>query len=289
MLMLLSRLHCSTCPSHLGPSLRQNYPIPQIPAGHKYSSFQAFVYASFCSSVVVGAMIKSVMRDRAFSISGSLVRSVGRSRKLPVMSCYARQSGGRHGKGLGRGKMRQGTCKGKGKGTGNGSHITLHEGSSIGDSATWNFAFGANLSVQRMAQRGIAPLQKSLAVLHGWRLSFRHRGGYATLIPEHVAIANPAVCAPGAPVDTHGLLLLLQNDDFAMLTSQEYGYSTERVWVQTYDGTLVEASAFISKPSICESVSVQPSRRYLSLLQVGAREHLLDTDYVSWLDSLQVR
>ena len=95
----------------------------------------------------------------------------------------------------------------------------------------------------------------------------------------------------------HGVLHRLTVEDFHRLQKTEggggiskLGYYPVLLPVQSYDGRLINAWALKSYPSSeinTEELGVLPSKRYLKLLQDGARHYKIDSNYIAYLDSLK--
>ena len=151
------------------------------------------------------------------------------------------------------------------------------------------FAYGANTSTATLRLRGITPLSAQPATAAG-QIAFRHRGGFATLLPDE----NGDVAAPGeAPGGLaygrpHGVLLELTRWDMAKLAAFEAGYARQRVAVTTAGGAAAHATAFVSSPALRLPASVPPRRRYRDLLLAGTAEHGCDLAYREWLARLPV-
>lgn len=133
------------------------------------------------------------------------------------------------------------------------------------------FAYGANTSTATLRLRGITPLAAQPATAAG-QIAFRHRGGFATLLPDEGDGAAAPGEAPGglAYCRPHGVLLELTRWDMAKLAAFEAGYARQRVAVTTAGGAAAQATAFVSAPALCLPASVPPRRRYRDLLLAGA-------------------
>ncbi|GBF95104.1 hypothetical protein Rsub_07688 [Raphidocelis subcapitata] len=67
-------------------------------------------------------------------------------------------------------------------------------GEAARDDGVWTFAYGANLSAEKLASRGVAPLRSAPALLPGHALLFDHRGGFGNVVP----LDDPALTAAAA-------------------------------------------------------------------------------------------
>ena len=188
-----------------------------------------------------------------------------------------------------------------------------------------HFSYGANTASSTLAKRGVEVLASRPAMLvdPGMAISFRHRGGFATLIREPPRDGTDPRLQRG---NVHGVLYTLSKPDLAALQRAETGYTLEAVRVCTYPpaaapactaaalgsmgsseesrsaaGSLaiaisrseatsqdraVLATAFVSRPMLRLRHPVPPTEQYLKLLKAGAREHGLDSAYVAWLASV---
>jgi gamma-glutamylcyclotransferase (GGCT)/AIG2-like uncharacterized protein YtfP len=141
------------------------------------------------------------------------------------------------------------------------------------------FAYGSNLSTERMTARCPSAEVFSRAVLHGFRLCFprTHRnwpGGVAGI-----------VSSPGD--DVEGVLYRLSAEDLLTLDGFENvaggSYVRQRLELETPNGRIESAWVYIAQP--IEGGPFPPSRRYLGTILIGAREHRLPEGYVRKLES----
>lgn len=139
----------------------------------------------------------------------------------------------------------------------------------------WYFAFGANMSSEVLARRGVRPLASEAARLDDHVLFFGERG-IPLLEPGFATIG----AAPGETV--WGVLHHLRAGDLDVLRSYEGNtYSRRQVRVVGRKSGEVEAWVFSSRYPV---QGLRPSTRYLEALLAGAREHGLPGDYVDWLE-----
>lgn len=148
--------------------------------------------------------------------------------------------------------------------------------------ATLVFSYGALMADSVLARRGVQPLASEPAVVEdaAWCLSFRHRGGYATLLRCQGPPLEPAWRQP------HGVLHALVPADLERIAAREVGYRLAPLQVRTYGGEARRAAAFVSAPLLQLYRPVPPPRRYLDLLLEGGRQHGLEGGYLAWLASL---
>lgn len=153
------------------------------------------------------------------------------------------------------------------------------------------FSYGANMSTQKLAQRGILPESPGIAAIvtsqQYERISFCHRGAFASLVANTLQI-KPQQEEALTYGPAHGVLYKLRRKDLQNLEKAETGYYSVALKVQPSDSSEHEACAFVSKPSLTLKGPLKPTKRYLDLLIRGACEHSLQPDYISWLQHLEV-
>ena len=187
-----------------------------------------------------------------------------------------------------------------------------------------HFSYGANMASSTLAKRGVQVTASRPAVIvdPNTAISFRHRGGFATLIRGPPVHGGDPKLQRG---DVHGVLYTLSRASMAALQRAETGYALEAVRVCVYppaaapaciaaasgsiarggkpvsiagslasatsicegnqDGTVL-ASVFVSRPMLRLRNPVPPTDRYLEMLRAGARVHGLDPVYSDWLASV---
>ena len=152
------------------------------------------------------------------------------------------------------------------------------------------FAYGANISPAKMRQRlsrmslSCEPAQ---AIEDGVHLAFSHRGGFATLAKTEKQLSHLAG-TDAHPVfqNPHGVLYQLSHQDLRVIAGHETGYKLSLMPVQTYQGHVVDANVFVSRPALALPRGLKPPLRYLELLKSGAREQGLSQEYQTWLADL---
>lgn len=146
----------------------------------------------------------------------------------------------------------------------------------------WYFAYGANMHEATFRERrGIAPREFHRGRVAGYRLRFnlegRPRGG-----------AAPANLEPDPDGTVWGVAYRITRRDLLRLDSTEgvpgRGYRHAAITVETGEGALIEAVAYIAKGRPADG---KPSLRYLTLLREGARAHGLPADYIRFLDNVE--
>jgi hypothetical protein len=133
------------------------------------------------------------------------------------------------------------------------------------------FAYGSNLLVQRMRERG-APFHSARpAVLRDHRLTFGKRAR------DGSGRAN-AVRSAGGRV--HGVLYELEREALESLTQFQGGYDLVEVLVETVrlDGRLEVLPAKIFMARSDRTTDAPPSRSYLELILQGLEDHGLPAE-----------
>jgi hypothetical protein len=155
-----------------------------------------------------------------------------------------------------------------------------------------NFAFGSNLSAEKMLNRGVKVESFCRATLPGWVLTF-NQCGFPPCEPSFANIERRRDESEGQlPLDVHGIVFFIKPENFTTLWNGEGAgrwYREELVTVTSYEGDTYEGvTAFVSLPRryTIGAVSVPPSPRYLALVQTGATTAKLDAEYTRMLLAL---
>ncbi|MBL6614101.1 MAG: gamma-glutamylcyclotransferase [Reyranella sp.] len=141
---------------------------------------------------------------------------------------------------------------------------------------TWYFAYGSNMSAERLFEErlkpeGVAMSERVAGRLDGWRLAFNKQGRVAGTGAGNIMLA------PGEAV--HGTLNLLPAKGFDILDKYEGvaggHYERQRVRVVRGDGgAIVEAITYVA---LLVAEDLRPTRAYLGHLLAG--RDLLPADY----------
>jgi gamma-glutamylcyclotransferase len=141
---------------------------------------------------------------------------------------------------------------------------------------TWYFAYGSNMSAERLFEErlkpeGVAMSERVAGRLDGWRLAFNKQGRVAGTGAGNIMLA------PGEAV--HGTLNLLPAKGFEVLDKYEGvaggHYERQRVRVVRGDGgAIVEAITYVA---LLVAEDLRPTRAYLGHLLAG--RDLLPADY----------
>lgn len=141
---------------------------------------------------------------------------------------------------------------------------------------TWYFAYGSNMSAERLFEErlkpeGVAMSERVAGRLDGWRLAFNKQGRVAGTGAGNIMLA------PGEAV--HGTLNLLPAKGFEVLDKYEgvAGGHYERQLVRVVrgdGGAIVEAITYVA---LLVAEDLRPTRAYLGHLLAG--RDLLPEDY----------
>ena len=146
----------------------------------------------------------------------------------------------------------------------------------------WYFAFGANMHDSAFRERrGMRPLEWRAGRVRGYRLRFNLDG-------RPKGRAAPANLCADPRAEVWGVLYRITRRDLVRLDSSEGvpGRRYRHLWVEAEDrdGNPVSAVTYIADGN---PVDGNPSRRYISLLRDGAREHGLPEQWVRFLESVK--
>jgi gamma-glutamylcyclotransferase (GGCT)/AIG2-like uncharacterized protein YtfP len=134
------------------------------------------------------------------------------------------------------------------------------------------FAYGSNLSPQRMRERMPGARAQGAALLRGRRLCFDKRGrdgtGKANLRDDPASFV-------------WGVLYSFEPDAWARLDGFEPGYERVAVEVEC-GGSLRAAQTYVSALRAPDPV---PLASYKRLIVEGARYHALPPEWIRWLES----
>lgn len=147
------------------------------------------------------------------------------------------------------------------------------------------------MSTMSLAKTGVQGDTKGQAAIvisrQHQRLAFCHRGGFATLL-DSATFSNIQDQDRLSNSKAHGVLYSISEQHMSALRSRETGYRLVQVEVELYDSTKCSARAFISKPSLMVNMPLRPTKRYLDLMISGASEHCISSDYMTWLQGVEV-
>lgn len=188
------------------------------------------------------------------------------------------------------------------------------------DDEVYYLAYGSNMSPQVLSgRRRVRPHRSVPCYCPGYTLAFGVQGfpwaepGFATIKAHHTP--GGGQYHPPFTVESssnwrkhmyecstpclHGVLHRVTQREWALVKASEgvlgsdkssIGYQVVEVDCVLYDDTtVVKAATLQAAPASLHSEGrdVQPSARYLKLLQDGSKHHGLDSHYQQWLSSLQ--
>ncbi|MFP4608331.1 MAG: gamma-glutamylcyclotransferase family protein [Candidatus Natronoplasma sp.] len=155
------------------------------------------------------------------------------------------------------------------------------------------FAYGSNLDLEQMEERGITVKRSELAELPGWRLAFTiyssgWSGGVADIIPG------------GSDEKVEGVVYTILKEDLNKLDhyegrevkdNMEVGmYRRQYIPVRTAEGRETVLTYVVNRASdYKEKVELKPSKEYMAAIISGAQEHGLSDDYIKRLEHIEVR
>ena len=179
--------------------------------------------------------------------------------------------------------------------------------SSTTDGYIYNFAFGSNLNPNKVKSRKMSPTQTLRGKLPNWQLLFNHNGGYGNIEQTEIAqnldvsrLSNNKKGTP-QPNEVHGVVLKLSRTEFAQMAWEEYAYNSILVPITIYpeDVPSVDASirkgeaphiihaiAFKTHPCAITTPTTLPSKRYIQLIQDGAKQSGIQQSYCDWLSQI---
>ena len=163
--------------------------------------------------------------------------------------------------------------------------ITSHPESVSGSDGLRYFGYGANVGASALKARGVLPSASVVGRADGWRLSFIHKGGYATI--DRVGETS-----------TWGSVHRISETELAVVRGWETGYEmveldvyvrgdgydgTESSNSETNQGTKVRCVAFVTKPSARLTKPVAPFDVYAEKVWSGGVEAGLPDAHLEFL------
>jgi gamma-glutamylcyclotransferase len=141
------------------------------------------------------------------------------------------------------------------------------------------FAYGSNMSRERMRERGVIFSQRRWAKLPGYELVFN------VLDEMDAGIGYANIVQRNGPATVEGVLYEICESGFAKLDNfeevPEY-YQRRTVSVTVDDGREIEAMTYIGRRT---GDHLLPTREYLNHLITDSR--LLSAEYQSWLRTIR--
>lgn len=143
----------------------------------------------------------------------------------------------------------------------------------------WRFGYGSNMSVSNLIKKkNLTPINHHTGYCQNWQLSFDLPG---------IPFVDPAFACVKAQsgAQVHGLAFEISEEEARGLDHQERGYDVVPVDFVAYDGaTVPKVGLYVPKTPLTPNDAL-PSKRYLRLLQRGAREAGLAADYIQKLEA----
>ena len=153
----------------------------------------------------------------------------------------------------------------------------------------WRFGYGSNIGLTTLRQKkNLNPIKYQAGTIQGYELYFTK--GIPYVEPGFAGVR------PNANNELHGSAFYIPQDEADGLDKQEGSYDVVPCQFVSYDGEMIEnVGLYVPKKKRSKSEpSTQqkhdegiPSRRYLRLLQNGAREAPLSKDWIDKLDSFE--
>jgi len=141
----------------------------------------------------------------------------------------------------------------------------------------WSFGYGSNMNAENLAKsKKVQVLEHKRAIIDGYRLRFNIRSEFKYAEP---AFAN---IQPHVGEQVHGVAFKLKRLDAIKLCTIELHYKPQMVKAKTYDGDEIQCFVFVAKEERCfaDDDPHPPSLRYKKILINGAKEAMLDEDYI---------
>ncbi len=154
--------------------------------------------------------------------------------------------------------------------------LRIQQNATMSKTEIWYFAYGSNLSKQRMQMRIGETAIARMGTLAGYQLAFRKftdsNNTYATIIPNLGTVV-------------HGVAYLC--DEIAIHKLDRFEgvaegcYRREKIDVLTETGESIRCFVYVGEATL-EGDS-KPTIEYLTWILTGAQEHGLPSDYIQWI------
>lgn len=151
----------------------------------------------------------------------------------------------------------------------------------------WRFGYGSNIALSTLRnKKNLNPRRHVVGTIRGWSLTFSQ--GIPHVEPGFATIRPMDEDGDGM---LHGSAFLIPKEEADGLDRQERAYRVLPCRFEAYDGEIIERVGLYApkkdfsgedKPKVGT-----PSRRYLGLLQQGAREAGLAKEWIEKLDSFE--
>jgi len=140
------------------------------------------------------------------------------------------------------------------------------------------FAYGSNMSEQRMISRGLTPLSKEIGILEDYKFIINKKSfkdpslGFANIIPES-----------GSSVE--GIIYKVLDADIKKLDRFEgypKHYTKELLTIRLYDGELVESIVYIANPNWVSKTVLKSTTEYKNYILEGI--NYISNNYYKFLN-----
>ncbi len=154
------------------------------------------------------------------------------------------------------------------------------------------FAFGSNLHIGQMKDRGIEIIETEIAQLPGWKLAFtiyskNWGGGVGDIVP----CSNDKVEGVIYTIHKKGLEKLDHYEGRDIKNEMDIGmYRRQHIPVKTKKGWKTVLTYTVNRtPEYKKRSCIKPSSEYLDTIIKGAVEHNLSEDYIERLKNIKCR
>lgn len=146
----------------------------------------------------------------------------------------------------------------------------------------WRFGYGSNIGLTTLRQKkNLNPIRYHAGTIDGYELYFKKAIDYVE--PGFAAVR------PNPNSQLHGSAFYIPVEEAEGLDKQEGSYDVLPCKFVCYDGEIIEDVGMYVPRNISSSLTCEalPSKRYLKLLQNGAREAPLVKEWIEKLDSFE--
>ncbi len=159
----------------------------------------------------------------------------------------------------------------------------------------WRFGYGSNIGLTTLRQKkNLNPIQYHAGTIQGYELYFT-KGSLPYVEPGYAGVR------PNNEKELHGTAFCIPLEEAEGLDKQERGYNVVPCEFVAYDGDVIIEDVGLYVPKTLKEETVKkngdgmvtvaiegiPSKRYLGLLQKGAREAPLSKEWIEKLDSFE--
>ncbi len=152
------------------------------------------------------------------------------------------------------------------------------------------FAYGSNLSLKQMKERGIKVIDSKIAELPEWKLTFTIHsqnwgGGVGDIIPKRDHVLEGVIYT----IPKENLENLDHYEGREIDDDMELGmYRKQHIPVKTSNGWNTVLTYLVNRTEEYRSKTyIKPSEDYMDTIISGAREHGLSEKYISYLEDIE--